>query len=374
MTLAMAAAAAAVAAPAAPAQPVRPHAPAHAPSAPPSADADARRLVSQMTREEKLRLVFGFFGSPQARKAYAPPPQARMGSAGYIPGVPRLGIPPLWETDASLGVATQRDSTEPYRVRTSLPSSLATAATFDPALAYRGGVMIGREARASGFNVMLAGGMDLVREPRNGRNFEYAGEDPLLAGVMTGAAIRGVQSDHVISTVKHFALNAQETGRMVANAKIADGAARTSDLLAFQIAIEQGRPGSVMCAYNRVNAVYACENPALLGVLKTDWKYPGFVMSDWGGVHSVAPAANAGLDQESGYTLDDQPYFGATLAQAVETGEVRPSRLDDMVLRIVRAMAANGLLDHPVAPGRPDRPQGRRRGRLRPTPRPASSF
>jgi beta-glucosidase len=274
-----------------------------------------------------------------------------MGSAGYIPGVARLGIPPLWETDASLGVATQRDSTEPYRVRTSLPSSLATAATFDPALAYRGGVMIGREARASGFNLMLAGGSNLVREPRNGRNFEYVGEDPLLAGVMTGAAVRGIQSNHLISTVKHFALNGQETGRMVVSSNIADAPARQSDLLAFQIAIEQGRPGSVMCAYNRVNSVYACENPELLGVLKGDWKYPGFVMSDWGAVHSVAPAVNAGLDQESGFTLDDQPYFDAKLAQAVASGEVSPARLDDMALRIVRAMAANGLLTHPVRPG-----------------------
>jgi beta-glucosidase len=193
--------------------------------------------------------------------------------------------------------------------------------------------------------------MNLVREPRNGRNFEYAGEDPLLAGVMTGAEMRGIQSNHVISTVKHFALNAQETGRMVANAKIADGAIRTSDLLAFEIAIEQGRPGSVMCSYNRLNEVYACENPELLDVLKTDWKYPGFVMSDWGAVHGVANDANAGLDQESGYTLDDKPYFGATLAQALDAGEVSPARLDDMVVRIVRAMAANGLIDHPTRPG-----------------------
>jgi beta-glucosidase len=195
--------------------------------------------------------------------------------------------------------------------------------------------------------------MNLVREPRNGRNFEYAGEDPLLSGVMTGAAVRGVQSNHVISTVKHFALNAQETGRFVANAKISESAARSSDLLAFQIAIEQGRPGSVMCAYNRFNAVYACENPALLGILKTDWKYPDFVMSDWGAVHGVAPDANAGLDQESGYTLDDKPYFDTKLAQAVETGDVSPARLDDMAFRIVRAMAANGLLDHPARPGGP---------------------
>ncbi|MBC7668884.1 MAG: beta-glucosidase [Gemmatimonadaceae bacterium] len=317
-----------------------------------SADQRADLVVAQMTQDEKLTLVFGFFGSNQRKPQFTPSPEARMGSAGYIPGIPRLGVPALWETDAGVGVATQRETSDPYRERTSLPSGLATAATWNPEVAYKGGAMIGSEARSSGFNVQLAGGVNLAREPRNGRNFEYGGEDPLLAGVIVGAQIRGIQSNNIISTIKHWALNAQETGRMTVSSNVADDAARASDFLAFEFAIEQSNPGSVMCAYNRINGAYACENNYLLNeVLKTDWAYPGFVMSDWGGVHSTAKAANAGLDQESAYTFDKQPFFGAPLKAAVADGSVPQARLDDMVRRITRSMFAHGLFDHPVTPG-----------------------
>ena len=191
--------------------------------------------------------------------------------------------------------------------------------------------MIGSEARAKRFNVLLAGGVNLTRDPWNGRNFEYLGEDPLLAGMMAGAAIRGVQSNHIVSTVKHFALNSQETGRMLLDARIDEAALRESDLLAFEIAIEHGQPGSVMCAYNQVNGDYACENAWLLtDVLRGDWGYPGWVMSDWGGVHSTVKAARAGLDQQSGQELDKQIYFGAPLAAAHCRGSVPDARLDDM--------------------------------------------
>ncbi len=162
----------------------------------------------------------------------------------------------------------------------------------------------------SGFNVQLAGGINLMRDPRNGRNFEYGGEDPLLAGLIVGNEIKGIQSNHVISTVKHFAFNNQETSRNFIDARIADAAARQSDLLAFQIAIETGHPGSVMCSYNRINGAYACENNWLLNeILKLDWSYNGYVMSDWGATHSTVPAANAGLDQESGWPFDKSPLF-----------------------------------------------------------------
>ena len=137
-----------------------------------SADQRADLVVAQMTQDEKLTLVFGFFGSNQKKPQFTPSPEARMGSAGYIPGIPRLGVPALWETDAGVGVATQRETSDPYRERTSLPSGLATAATWNPEVAYKGGAMIGSEARSSGFNVQLAGGVNLAREPRNGRNFE----------------------------------------------------------------------------------------------------------------------------------------------------------------------------------------------------------
>ncbi|TFI58991.1 glycosyl hydrolase [Sphingomonas parva] len=306
-------------------------------------------VVAKMTREEKLRLVKGFFGTDFAPKNFKAPKEARYGSAGYIPGIPRLGIPAQWQTDAGIGVATQGGAPT-KRERTALPSGLATTATWNPDLAFQGGAMIGREARLSGFNVMLAGGVNLIRDPRNGRNFEYGGEDPLLAGTMVGAQIAGIQSNKIISTVKHYALNDLETGRDYHDARIDPAAARMSDLLAFQFAIERSDPGSVMCAYNRVNGIYACENPWLLtDVLRKDWGWKGYVMSDWGATHSSAQAANTGLDQQSGYPFDKEDYFGAMLREAVRKGDVSERRLDEMASRILRSMFAHGLVDNPVA-------------------------
>jgi beta-glucosidase len=306
-------------------------------------------VLKAMTQDEKLRLVFGYFGSPKTDTNVPPPKEARMGSAGYVPGIPRLGIPAQWITDAGMGVATQRDSADTFRERTALPSGLAVAATFNPDLAKQGGAMIGREARASGFNVLLAGGVNLLREPRNGRNFEYAGEDPLLAGTTVGAAVAGIQSEHVISTVKHWALNAQETGRHVVSSEIDDAQARMSDFLAFQIALEKGAPGSVMCAYNRVKGEHACESDYLLNqVLKRDFAYPGYVMSDWGAVYSTEKAALSGLDQQSAAVFDAKPYFGAPLKAAIKNGLVPKARLDDMARRILRSLFAVGAVDHPV--------------------------
>jgi len=314
-----------------------------------SPDARAAMLVKQMTRNEKLSLVFGYFATDFPTKKFTAPAGGRPGSAGYVPGIPRLGVPPQWQTDAGVGVATQGGA-EHKRERTALPSGLATTATWDPAMAFRGGAMIGDEARRSGFNVMLAGGVDLMRDPRNGRNFEYGGEDPLLAGVMTGAQIAGIQSQHVISTIKHYAINDQETDRDTGNSIIDPGAARVSDLLAFEIGIEHGDPGSVMCSYNRVNGTHACENPFLLtDVLRRDWGWKGYVMSDWGATHSTVAAANAGLEQDSGFPFDTEPYFGAPLKAAVARGEVSEARLTQMAERILRSMFAHGLFEHPIA-------------------------
>jgi beta-glucosidase len=314
-----------------------------------SPDERAGMVVQAMTAEEKLALVLDYFGSLKPDVSYRPPQEARMGSAGYVPGIPRLGIPPQWITDASLGVATQRESADAYRERTALPSGLATAATWNPLLARRGGAMIAAEARASGFNVLLGPGVNLVREVRGGRDFEYAGEDPLLAGTIAGAQIQGIQSQHVIAALKHFALNDQETGRSVLSADIDQGQVRQSDLLAFELAIEQGEPGTMMCAYNRFNGSYSCENRWLLErVLKGDWGFDGYVMSDWGAVHSTAAAAVAGLDQESGWILDREEYFGAPLRRAVAAKGVPLTRLDDMVRRILRSMFAVGLVTHPI--------------------------
>lgn len=312
----------------------------------------AAAMLAQMTLDEQLTLLMGYFGADFAPGQYTMVEGARPGSAGYVPGIARLGIPPQWQTDAGLGVATQGGAPV-KRARTSLPSGLATAATWDRELAFAGGAMIGREARADGFNVLLGGSVNLLREPRNGRNFEYAGEDPLLAGVMVGEQVAGVQSNNIISTSKHFAVNDQETDRSGGNSVIDEAAMRMSDLLAFQIAHEVGDPGSVMCAYNRVNGPYSCEHPFLLTqVLRNEWGWPGYVLSDWGAVHSTAPSANAGLDQESGFGLQSDAWFRADRLQAaVEAGEISREQIGTMVLRILRSMFAHGVIDNPVEAG-----------------------
>jgi beta-glucosidase len=302
-----------------------------------------------MTMPEKLVVLTGYFGIQKPWNAYRFP-EARPQSAGVVLGVPRLGVTPQWQTDAGSGVATQGEA-PPELERTLLPSGILTASTWDPAVAERGGAMIGSEARASGFNVMLAGGVNLMREPGNGRNFEYGGEDPLLAGTMAGAIVRGIQSNHIVATVKHFALNDQETARRSVNAVIDEGAARTSDLLAFELAIETGDPGSVMCSYNLVNGVHACQNDWLLNqVLKRDWGFAGYVMADWGAQHDTVENANHGLDQETGVFQQGGYQYLDKLEAAVRRGEVSAARLDDMVLRVVRSLIAKGAIDEPVTP------------------------
>ena len=230
-------------------------------------------LLAAMTLDEKIAMLHGPMAMPLSPTM--PMPAGAVRSAGYIAGNPRLGIPALQETDASLGV------TNPMMVRgakdmsTALPSGMALAATFNPDLAFAGGRMIGGEARAKGLNVLLAGGVNLARDPRNGRNFEYVGEDPLLAGVLTGESVRGIESTGMVSTVKHYALNGQEHNRNTVDSQIGEQAMRESDLLAFQIAIERGKPGSVMCSYNLVNGQHACQNDLLLNtILKRDWRFP----------------------------------------------------------------------------------------------------
>ena len=308
-----------------------------------SPDRRADLVIGQMSLDEQIALLHGVFPRLMAK-----PPAGSIPAAGYVPGLPRLGIPALTESDASLGVAEAGRKDDDA---TPLPSGVALAATWDPKTAFASGAMIGKQARQKGFNVLLAGGVNLLRDPRNGRNFEYLGEDPLLAGTLAGASIAGIQSNHIVSTTKHFAINDQETGRMVLSAEIDEAAFRESDLLAFEIAIETGRPGSVMCAYNRVGGTYACENPFLLtDVLRTDWRYPGWVMSDWGAVHGVA-AAKAGLDQESGQQLDKKVFFDAPLKAAVQSGEVPPARIREMTHRLLRSMFAACLFEHPIQAG-----------------------
>lgn len=310
-----------------------------------SLDQRAALLDAQLTQAERQALLHGALGL--AYKG-APAPVGSLGSAGFIHGVPRLGVPALQETDAGMGVTNPLNA-RPGDGATAFPSILALGATWSPQLAHALGAGVAREARSKGFNVLLAGGVNLIREPRGGRNFEYLSEDPLLSGVLGGEGIAGVQGQKVISTVKHFALNAQETGRMTHDARLGEVALRQSDLLAFQVAIERGRPGAVMCAYNKVNGDYACDNPWLLTkVLRDDWGYRGWTMSDWGATHRVE-AALSGLDQQSGEQLDEAVLFGERLAHAVDTGQAPATRVSEMSRRILRSMLEVGLLDRAEA-------------------------
>ena len=194
----------------------------------------AELVLKQMTLEEKIALLHGN-GMAHAPQWQMPLTPISNGGAGYVEGVPRLGIPPIFISDAAYGV---RDSGANGRYSTALPSDLAAASGWDPRGACEYGALIGRELRAQGFNMTLGGGINVTREPRNGRNFEYAGEDPLLAGTMVGNLMKCEQAQHVIGDLKHFAINDQETGRNIVNVIISKRAMQESDLLAFHIGIE----------------------------------------------------------------------------------------------------------------------------------------
>jgi beta-glucosidase len=302
----------------------------------------AQDLVARMTEDEKFAWLSGPMAIPLTDELKA---QGAIGSAAFYPGIPRLGIPAMQQADASLGISNI-GGVRPGDHATGLPSSLLLGATFNRQLAHDSGALVGREAKAKGFNVQLAGGANLIREPCGGRNFEYISEDPLLTGELAGHSVAGIQAQGVVSTVKHFVANGQETGRVMVSANLAEAALRESDLLAFQIAIEIGKPGAVMPGYNLVNGHYASENAFLLQqVLKDEWGYAGWVMSDWGATHSTVKAALAGLDVQSGANLDDAHYFGQALRDAVRDGQVPQARIDDMVARILTSLIDVGALD-----------------------------
>ncbi|NIJ68953.1 glycoside hydrolase family 3 protein [Xanthomonas sp. 60] len=310
-----------------------------------NADERARLLLGQMTQDEKFQMLRSYFG---LGKDGGPLPEGAVGSAGFVPGVARLGIPAQQSADAGVGV-TNPGGIRPGDFATAMPSGPSTASTWNREVAYQGGATMGREAWQQRFNILLGGSVNLQRDPRNGRNFEYAGEDPLLAGVLVGESIRGIQSQHVISTMKHYALNDMETRRNFHSTDLEQQPMHESDLLAFEISMEVGKPGSAMCSYNKINGIYGCEHDYLMNqVLKQEWKFPGFVMSDWGGVHSGSKAALAGLDQQSaGEVFDATTFFDAPLRLAVAGGVVPQARLDDMVTRILRTMFLHGNFDNP---------------------------
>src|SRR5215470_17766111 len=308
-----------------------------------SPDVRADMVLKEMTLDEKISLLHG-----NGLDFFSTKPAESNGGAGYTVSIPRLGIPAIQMADSAYGVTR---GARAGRYSTALPSNLGAASSWDPQTVFAYGALIGRELRSQGYSMSLGGGLNLTREPRNGRTFEYQGEDPLLAGILVGNFVKGVQSQNIIGDLKHYAVNDQESGRNAVNANIDKRSMRETDLLAFKVALDMADPGAVMCSYNRVQGDYACENSYLLtDVLKKGFHFKGFVISDWGGTHSTAKASHAGLDQEQ----PNQYFYGDALKQAVETGDVSQEELNDHVRRILRTIFASGLFDHPVIRKVPD--------------------
>jgi beta-glucosidase len=295
-------------------------------------DVRADCLLSQMTQSEEVQLVHG---GPEAVIGQGP-----MGVAVWVEGVPRLNIPNLYMADGSVGLGNNVGQA------TALPSSIASAATWDPNEAYKYGTVIGKDFSAYAINMNLGGNVNLIgREPRDGRVFESKGEDPILAGKIAAQHLKATQDQYVLANIKHFAFNDQQTGESQANALIDDRSARESDLLAFEVGIKDSGVQSLMCATNLVNGTYSCEDSNLLSnILKGNWAFHGFVLSDALSTHATADA-NAGLDEEQPV----EKYF-QHLPQAIANGQVSQARLDNMVHRTLRAMYAAGLFDHPASP------------------------
>src|SRR5580704_2951078 len=307
-----------------------------------SPDERANMVLKEMTLDEKIDLLHGMGMPGWPREVQNPEPELGNGGAGFVLGVPRLGIPIIQMSDAAYGV---RSSAENGRYSTARPSNLGAAASWDPEAACAFGAVIGKELRAQGYSMTLGGGVNITREPRNGRTFEYMGEDPVLAGTLVGNLMKCEQAQNVIGDIKHYAVNDQESGRNEVDSIIEKRALRESDLLAFEIAVGIEQPGAVMCSYNAVNGDFGCENKYLLtDILKKEWGFPGFVVSDWGGTHSTVKASAAGLDNEQ--PLDE--FFGAKLKAAVEGGKVSTAELDEHVRRVLRSEFACGIIDHPM--------------------------
>lgn len=293
-------------------------------------------LLAQMTTEEKADLAtgqinnnYGFYNNP----------------------IERLGIPAQTMADGPVGVRVANSAID--KQSTQLPSTSALAATFDLELARNYGDLLGREAFGTGHNFQLAPSADISRTPLWGRSFEGFGEDPLLVGQMAGEVIKGIQDSPVIATIKHPFLYNQETDRFNVDAQVSERALQEIYARPFGIGIDEGHPGAAMCAFNKINGVYACENPLMNTLLKDQLGLRGFVMSDYNATPSTAEAANAGLDQEQpGDQGPGSANFGDRLVAAVAAGEVSQERLDDMARRILRPMVGLGLFEDPpvIAP------------------------
>jgi beta-glucosidase len=292
-----------------------------------------REVLGAMTLDDKLAMVDGTGFST--------------GTAGYVGSIaanPRLCVPALNLEDGPQGVADGVPGV------TQLPAPEALAAAFDPSLARAYGSVIGSEERGKGADVNLGPTVNIVRDPRWGRAFEAYGEDPYLSGQTAVGYIDGVQRQGVMSQVKHLAVYNQETNRNTAadDAIVSQRAMQEIYLPQFKAAVTQAKAASVMCSYSTINGQYACQNTDVLGVLKNQWHFPGFVTSDWGATHSTVPSALAGLDMQmpggSGFGTD---YYGAPLKAAVQDGQVPMPVLNGMVSPILTEMFRFGMFDHP---------------------------
>ena len=288
-------------------------------------EGNVESLIARMTLEEKIQMLHG---------------ANRRGFIGYVPAIPRLGIPELALTDGPAGVR--------HGPGTAFPAPVSLAATWDRSLAREYGAALGAETKARGQNILLAPMVNIVRVPEGGRNFETFGEDPYLTAQIASAEIRGIQSQGVMAEVKHYAANNQEKDRLQVSAEVDERTLREIYLPAFEAAVKEAKVGSVMAAYNKVNGTFSSENTHLLkDILKGEWEFDGFVVSDWGATHSTVEAANNGLDIE----MPGDQYFGKQLLAAVQQGKVSQATIDDKVRRILRMMVRFGFFDRPAKIG-----------------------
>jgi beta-glucosidase len=297
--------------------------------------ARVRQVLRRMSLDDKIAMVHGVgFASGTA------------GYVGHIPASRRLCIPGLNLEDGPQGVA------DGVRGVTQLPAPVALAAAWDPPLARAYGAVVGSEERGKGADVNLGPTVNIVRDPRWGRAFESYGEDPYLSGQTAAGYIEGVQRQRVMAQVKHWAVYNQETSRNTPadDALISKRAMHEIYLPQFGAAVTRAGASSVMCSYSTVNGRYACQNGYLMNVLKRQWRFPGFVTSDWGATHSTVPSALAGLDMQMpggrGFGPD---YYGQPLKQAVRAGRVPVATLNGMVSRILTELFRFGLFAHPPA-------------------------
>jgi beta-glucosidase len=285
----------------------------------------AQLLVEQMTLDEKI-LQIHMINTREHPREVAP--------------IPRLGIPALKITNGPAGAGP--GDTPTAQPATALPAALALAASWDRTLAETFGRIAGAESAARGERVLEAPGVNIVRVPQNGRNFEYFGEDPYLAEEMGVYEIRGIQNQKVIAETKHYAANNQEQDRKTINEIIDERSLREIYLPAFEAAVKQGDTGAIMCAYPSVNGQFGCENTHLLkDILRGEWGFKGFVQSDYTATHSTIPAALAGLDLE----MKHDNYYDSGMKEAVTSGQLSQSVLDDMLVRRFREMFRFGVFD-----------------------------